>query len=526
MAKPFESYLKRRSFRPSKFGRAPGLGTIFNRAYTRYTPKAVQKKINQGGTLTKNQFNKLPQGVKDGLKRGSSIIVESGKNSIDKASILAPGLGGKTKAIKKVSSKLVPLSSRVINQINWPGVKGLSKSQVKNIKAGLTSKFKTKPITTKKTTVTKPKTTVTKPKTTVTKPKTQLQNSRASFLTKINQAKARVKAKTKKKTQARTKYSRDNQEDLLRRSNIINPGSKVSVLTPSKVGKVTAVAVSSIPIVETIVKPKTITAPAPATTDLPKMPKAPAQPKAPAIPKAPAQPKAPPTPKAPPKAPPTPKAPPKAPPTPKAPAKPKAPAQPKAPAPAKVPNPGPGPGPGPQPGPGPGPQPGKPPKTPPPPGTPGKKPPPPKTPPPPPPGTPGKTAPPPPGTPGKKPPPAILKLSGKKIKGKIKNNQDKATPDRVGWKQGKNYISVNLVDKKIKYSSKKQGIFRNIKPGDKPKETFTVLESTAKIPKIKKLNLGKFTVNIKPNKLDFQKNNSNLFPFKRITKINKLKHRG
>ena len=509
MAKPFESYLKRRSFRPSKFGRAPGLGTIFNRAYTRYTPKAVQKKINQGGTLTKNQFNKLPQGVKDGLKRGSSIIVESGKNSIDKASILAPGLGGKTKAIKKVSSKLVPLSSRVINQINWPGVKGLSKSQVKNIKAGLTSKFKTKPITTKKTTVTKPKTTV-------TKPKTQLQNSRASFLTKINQAKARVKAKTKKKTQARTKYSRDNQEDLLRRSNIINPGSKVSVLTPSKVGKVTAVAVSSIPIVETIVKPKTITAPAPATTDLPKMPKAPAQPKAPAIPKAPAQPKAPPTPKAPPKAPPTPKAP----------AKPKAPAQPKAPAPAKVPNPGPGPGPGPQPGPGPGPQPGKPPKTPPPPGTPGKKPPPPKTPPPPPPGTPGKTAPPPPGTPGKKPPPAILKLSGKKIKGKIKNNQDKATPDRVGWKQGKNYISVNLVDKKIKYSSKKQGIFRNIKPGDKPKETFTVLESTAKIPKIKKLNLGKFTVNIKPNKLDFQKNNSNLFPFKRITKINKLKHRG
>ncbi len=53
MAKPFESYLKRRSFRPSKFGRAPGLGTIFNRAYTRYTPKAVQKKNKPGGNANK-----------------------------------------------------------------------------------------------------------------------------------------------------------------------------------------------------------------------------------------------------------------------------------------------------------------------------------------------------------------------------------------------------------------------------------------------------------------------------------------
>jgi len=69
-------------------------------------------------------------------------------------------------------------------------------------------------------------------------------------------------------------------------------------------------------------------------------------------------------------------------------------------------------------------------------------------------------------------------------------------------------------------------MFSNIKPGKKARETFTVLEKTPKIAKLKSLNLGKFKVNIKPHKIDFEKNNNNLFSFKRLTKINKLKHKG
>ena len=48
-------------------------------------------------------------------------------------------IGRGLSVVSKVVPKVAPLSTKVINQINWGGVKGLAKSQISNIKSGLKS---------------------------------------------------------------------------------------------------------------------------------------------------------------------------------------------------------------------------------------------------------------------------------------------------------------------------------------------------------------------------------------------------
>jgi len=111
-----ESLIQQRqnSIKQRKFNnrRPPKLTSIFGRAYSKYAPKSVQKKITQGGTFSKGQYNKLSPSIKKSLSTGSSIIIDSSKNTFNQASILAPSKAGKSKAIrfinKRVKGDIVP----------------------------------------------------------------------------------------------------------------------------------------------------------------------------------------------------------------------------------------------------------------------------------------------------------------------------------------------------------------------------------------------------------------------------------
>lgn len=412
-------------------------------------------------------------------------------------------IGRGLSVVSKVVPKVAPLSTKVINQINWGGVKGLAKSQISNIKSGLKSGKIGKPIAIRSTVKQGKKVGFPKYRTTYkTKPtpgrtKTRISKDTMEGLltapvrTKIGVGRASI-IPTFTGLAIKSQFSTDRGEEMLtgKATPLPKPKTTTQPKTAPAKPKAPATTPSPSPAPATTPSPKPAPAPAPAQPKTPAP--APAQPKVPAPVKpkvpAPVKPKvpAPAKPKVPTPTPTKPKAPTPTPTKPKAPA----PAKAKTPAPAKVTTPAPT-------------------KVPPPPaGTPTKTETPPATkptrvPPTPKPSprpTPTGTKKPPPKKPTPPPPPpksGRSVISGKGGKAtfestkKIKLNR---FPSAVQWRDGSQFVVYDLNKNIRRIYKNPQGI--GVNPGKTPVESIKVIKQQKARPQFTNVNVGRFKLSV------------------------------
>ena len=409
-------------------------------------------------------------------------------------------IGRGLSVVSKVVPKVAPLSTKVINQINWGGVKGLAKSQISNIKSGLKSGKIGKPIAIRSTVKQGKKVGFPKYKTTYkTKPtpgrtKTKISKDTMEGLltapvrTKIGVGRASI-IPTFTGLAIKSQFSTDRGEEMLTGKATTLPKPKTT--TQPKIVPIPAT-------VRSPAKPKAPTqpkiVPAPATTPSPKPAPAPAQPKTPAP--APAQPKvpAPVKPKVP--APAKPKVPTPTPTKPKVPTP--TPTKPKAPAPAKAKTPAPAKVTTPAPTKVPPPPAGTPTKTETPPATkPTRVPPPPKPTPRP---TPTGTKKPPPKKPTPPPPPpksgrsVISGKGGKATFESTKKIRLNRFPSAVQWRDGSQFVVYDLNKNIRRIYKNPQGI--GVNPGKTPVESIKVIKQQKARPQFTNVNVGRFKLSV------------------------------
>ncbi len=414
-------------------------------------------------------------------------------------------IGRGLSVVSKVVPKVAPLSTKVINQINWGGIKGLAKSQISNIKSGLKSGKIGKPIAIRSTVKQGKKVGFPKYRTTYkTKPTPGRTKTRISKDTMEGLLSAPVRTKsvvgrasiipTFTGLAIKSQFSTDRGEEMLtgKATPLPKPKTTTQPKTAPAKPKAPATTPSPSPAPATTPSPKPAPAPAPAQPKTPAP--APAQPKTPAP--APAQPKvpAPAKPKVP--APAKPKVPTPTPTKPKVPTP--TPTKPKAPAPAKAKTPAPAKVTTPAPTKVPPPPAGTPTKTETPPATkPTRVPPPPKPSPRP---TPTGTKKPPPKKATPPPPPpksgrsVISGKGGKATFESTKKIRLNRFPSAVQWRDGSQFVVYDLNKNIRRIYKNPQGI--GVNPGKTPVESIKVIKQQKARPQFTNVNVGRFKLSV------------------------------